>query len=75
MEAAEMNLEVLQDAIEDANRSSEISYSILSVISAQRDNETISWAIAGAMDQIEKIKDYLTMIDKGLAEMEGGASI
>lgn len=73
MEAAEMNLEVLQDAIEDANRSSEISYSILSVISAQRDNETISWAIAGAMDQIEKIKDYLTMIDKGLAEMEGGA--
>lgn len=73
MEATEMNLEVLQDAIEDANRSSEISYSILSVISAQRDNETVSWAIAGAMDQIEKIKDYLTMIDKGLAEMEGGA--
>lgn len=70
-----MNLEVLQDAIEDANRASEISYSILSIISAQRDNETVSWAIAGAMDQIEKIKDYLTMIDKGLAEMEGGASI
>lgn len=68
-----MNLEVLQDAIEDANRASEISYSILSIISAQRDNETVSWAIAGAMDQIEKIKDYLTMIDKGLAEMEGGA--
>lgn len=70
-----MNLESLQDAIEDANRSSEISYSILSVISAQRDNETVSWAIAGVMDQIEKIRDYLTMIDKGLAEMEGGASV
>lgn len=69
-----MNLESLQDAIEDANRASEISYSILSVISAHRDNETVSWAIAGAMDQIEKIKDYLTTIDKGLAGMKEGAS-
>ncbi len=46
----EMNLEALQDAIEDANRSSEISYATLSTISAQRDNETVSWAIAGVMD-------------------------
>lgn len=71
-----MNLEALQelqDAIEDANRASEISYSILSVISAQRDNETVSWAIAGAMDQIERIKSFLTMIDKGLTEMESTA--
>lgn len=58
-----MNLEALQDAIEDANRSSEISYATLSTISAQRDNETVSWAIAGVMDQIEKIKDCLTIID------------
>lgn len=66
-----MNLEALQDAIEDASRASEISF--LSVISAQRDNEAVSWAIAGVMDQIQKIKDYLTTIDKGLADLEGGA--
>lgn len=51
-EEIKMNLEALQDAIEDANRSSEISYATLSTISAQRDNETVSWAIAGVMDQI-----------------------
>lgn len=65
-----MNLEALQDAVEDASRSSEISYATLSTISAQRDNETVSWAIAGVMDQISKIKDCLTIIDGVLTKEE-----
>lgn len=68
-----MNLEALQDAIEDANRASEISYSTLSVISAQRDNENVSWAIAGVMDQILKIKDFLVIIDEALSKIEGAS--
>jgi len=68
-EEVKMNLEALQDAVEDANRSSEISYATLSTISAQR-NEIVSWAIAGVMDQIEKIKDCLTIIDGVLTKEE-----
>lgn len=67
-----MNLEALQDAVEDTSRSSEISYATLSTISAQRDNETVSWAIAGVMDQISKIKDCLTIIDEVLIKEEFG---
>ncbi len=44
--------EALQDAVEDASRAFEISRATLSTISAQRDNETVSWAIAGVMNQI-----------------------
>ena len=69
-EEVKMNLEALQDAIEDVNRSSEISYATLSTISAQRDNEIVSWAIAGVMDQIEKIKGCLTIINGVLTKEE-----
>ena len=61
-----MNLEALQDAIEDASRAFEISRATLTIISERRDTDIDSWAIVGVLEQIEKIRDCLTVIDENL---------
>lgn len=42
--------ELLTQNLEDINRAIEISYATLSTISRQRDDETISWTVAGVME-------------------------
>ena len=62
--------ELLTQNLEDINRAIEISYDTLSTISRQRDDETISWTVAGVMEQLEKIKEYSSNIYKILTESE-----
>lgn len=65
-----MNLEALQDAVEDASRAFEISRATLTIISERRDTEIDSWAIVGVLEQIEKIRDSLSIIDGVLTKEE-----
>jgi len=55
---------------DEINRAIEISYATLTVISERRDAETDSWAILGVLEQIEKVKNYLSRISKVLFNQE-----
>ncbi|MDE7327600.1 MAG: hypothetical protein K2N63_15210 [Lachnospiraceae bacterium] len=49
---------------DEINRAVEISYATLIMLSERKDAETDSWAILGVLDQIEKVKNYLSDISK-----------
>lgn len=55
---------------DEINRAIEISYATLTVISERRDAETDSWAILGVLEQIEKVKNYLSRISKVIFNQE-----
>lgn len=49
---------------DEVNRAIEISYATLTVISERQNAETDSWAILGVLEQIEKVRGYLSGIGK-----------
>jgi len=58
------------EAFDEINCAIEISYATLKLISEHQDIEGDSWAIIGVLEQIEKVKDCLTIIGENLQKEE-----
>lgn len=55
---------------DDINRAIKISYATLTIISERRDTEIDVWAILGILEQIEKVKNYLSGIEKVILNLD-----
>jgi hypothetical protein len=55
---------------DDIYRAIKISYATLTIISERRDTEIDTWAILGILEQIEKVKDYLSGIENVILNLD-----
>lgn len=55
---------------DDIYRAIKISYATLTIISERRDTEIDVWAILGILEQIEKVKNYLSGIEKVILNLD-----
>ena len=55
---------------DDIYRAIKIAYATLTIISERRDTEIDVWAILGILEQIEKVKDYLSGIENVILNLD-----
>ncbi len=64
--------EQLTQAFQDIDRATEITYAISCIVSERKEDEAVSWASLAVMEQMERIRKSLIVLDEALME-QGGA--